>query len=408
MRSSAIYYALFLSIVMGSILGSMVLLSGLNRQLTNYVELPVQLYENAESGLNYGMVYHRELPWNEELRLNLFDGVMDSVGIIKRRWGLFTALESIARHKGHSESLNAFVGKEMEGSVNLFVVDNGRQLALCGDSRLEGNCFVPKAGLKRAYIAGENYSGSQLIYGQKHASERQLPPISEESIKSIQPPVSTLESWEDQGDSIQAEFKNPLQVLAETTVSLTHQVVDGAVWIEAKDSVFIGVGCQLKSTVIRADVIYVESGFQGTAQLIGRKRIVLEEGVKLLYPSVLAVIEDQPHELAAQIILKPKAQVIGTVFMLSADKDYRRMPELILEEESEIDGLAYNQGKTQLRGTVNGSLYTSKFFLKTPASSYENHILGGKVLNQLPEDFVCADLFDQGESAPLTQIQLLR
>ena len=84
------------------------------------------------------------------------------------------------------------------------------------------------------------------------------------------------------------------------------------------------------------------------------------------------------------------------------------MPELIIEEEAEVDGLVYNKGKTQLRGTVNGSLYTSKFFLKTTSSSYENHILDGKVLNQLPNDFVCVDLFEMNDPMPLTQMQLIR
>jgi len=184
--------------------------------------------------------------------------------------------------------------------------------------------------------------------------------------------------------------------------------VDGAVWIEAKDSVFIGAGCQLESTVIRANVIYVESGFQGTAQLIARERITLGEKALLKYPSVVAVVEDEPLEYPSQMILKSTAQVIGTVFLIPANNDFRRMPELIIEEEAEVDGLVYNKGKTQLRGTVNGSLYTSKFFLKTTSSSYENHILDGKVLNQLPNDFVCVDLFEMNDPMPLTQMQLIR
>ncbi|MCG8577757.1 MAG: hypothetical protein MI810_22945 [Flavobacteriales bacterium] len=411
-RSSAIYYALFLSIIMGVILGSMVLLSALNKELAMKLELPARLMENAESGMAYAMVNHAELENGQQLAISLFDGEMDSVTLSKKYWGALTILQAKAHHKGQFFERTCIAGIEQKKEdVNLYVVDNGRQISIAGETRLEGNCYLPSGGLKRAYIAGENYKGSQLLYGSRFKANRSLPAINQELIEKLTPPQANIISWEEAQDSMVVNFsETPQQFISDGTISIDHHYLKGAIWIEAKDSVFIGRDCQIEEAVIKAPIIFVESGFRGNVQLLATKRITLEEEVLLEYPSVMAVVEESANnKQPAEIEVGEGTQVIGSVFMVREGFDQRNMPLLSIAKEAEIDGLVYCQGKTELKGTVNGSLYTQKFYLKTQSSSYENHILNGQVLDQLPAEFIYVDLLrNENEYVPLKQMKLIQ
>jgi cytoskeletal protein CcmA (bactofilin family) len=177
---------------------------------------------------------------------------------------------------------------------------------------------------------------------------------------------------------------------------LDNIVLEGQVILEVKDSIYISRNAIIENAIIKSKIVYIESGFSGTVQIFASQKIVLEESVQLKYPSVLGLIEEEfPTEFGAKITLGKNSQVIGSVFLWSKHPNFRMLPALSISSEAEIDGLVYCAGKTQLRGTINGSLYTNKLFLKTASSAYENHLLDGQLLNQLPDSFVSANLLSE-------------
>ena len=132
----------------------------------------------------------------------------------------------------------------------------------------------------------------------------------------------------------------------------------------------------------------------------------LKNKVLLKYPSVLGLIETLiPNEYSAEILIGAKSQVLGSVFAISEAPNFRMPVQISIDKDAEVDGLVYCQGRTQLKGTVNGNLYTQKFYLETPSSKYENHLLDAKILNSLPSDFVSVSLFENSNT--LTQITWL-
>jgi hypothetical protein len=408
LKSSSIYYALFLSVVFGLFLGGMILFSSLNRQFSAQLDVQDILRSNAKSGIQYGQANYQELEVNKPQEINLFGEGIDSVLIEKKQWGAFTIISSTAHHKSSSVNKVALSGQMNNPSdPNLYLVDQGRPFSLCGATKLEGKCMIPKAGVKRAYIEGKNYQGDKMIYGTTGVSERSLPTINKDFVASLQKLSGEIRIWEDDQDSIVNSFSNEgLHFIVDHSAALENIYLNGQIVIEAKDSIFVGASSQLENVIIKSPVIYIEKGFVGTAQFLASERIVLEDEVTLLYPSVLGIIEsDISKERNAQITVGEGSHVLASVFPLSENPNFRLPVQLSIEKEAEVDGLVYCQGRTQLKGTVKGNLFTQKFYLETAASKYENHLLDAQILDALPDDFVYISLFENAN--PLTQIQWL-
>ncbi|NOQ74879.1 MAG: hypothetical protein GQ574_22890 [Crocinitomix sp.] len=399
-QASAIYYALFLSVIFALILGGFILLSGFNQKFALQMDVEEILIDNSHSGMAYAQVYFKELENNAPTTIRLFDEGVDSVELVKKNWGAFTILSSKASHRNSTQSKIALFGAALSSKqTNLYLVDNGRPISLCGDARIEGLCFLPKAGLKRAYINGQNYTGGKLVYGTVKTANKQLPSLQSNFLEELIQVNGELTEWNEDEDSIIVSFGgNAAHFLSDRYITIQNTVIKGQVIVEARDSIFVGRNAIIENAVLKSKVIYIEAGFSGTAQIFASERIIIEEDVSLKYPSVLCLIEEQfSTEKSAEIYIGEGSQVIGTVFMFSKTPNFRKPPMLTIESEGEIDGLVYCAGKTQLKGIINGSLFTEKLFLKTGSSAYENHLLNGKILDQLPKDFVTANLFETTE-----------
>jgi hypothetical protein len=415
-KSSSIYYTVVLAIIIALVLGSMVTLSGLNKLLEQKIRIPQILMQNAESGLAYAEVFHEELTPGVPVELSLFDGPMDSVTVTKKNWGAFVVLVSEAHHHRQYFSKMSLCGQlYSDDEPNFYLVDNGRTLGVAGNTVLEGDCYLPSGGTKRAYIGGKNFTGRTMISGREFKSARKLPPVNQLFFEYLKTPMGTVKSWseliEENKDSICNSFGDAVWlILGEDFISTEGMTMSGQLWIEA-DSVFVAANSTIDGIVIKGRSVNVEEGFVGNLQIFAEEKITVGREAVLMYPSVLGMIGAAGNGgISPELNIDSATKVLGTVFLLTENPDFRNLPELTIETDAFVHGLVYCEGKTQLKGTVNGSLYTEKFFLETPASSYENHLLDARVLDRLPEEFVCVDLLrgENDEALPLTRIDFLK
>ncbi|MBD3639234.1 MAG: hypothetical protein HUJ25_17895 [Crocinitomicaceae bacterium] len=405
LKASSIYYALFLCVIIGLFLGGMILFSGVNKKLESHLEIQHRLMDNAYSGIEYGLANHQELS-SEPQDYSLFGSALDSTTIQRRPWGAYVVIKSHAHHGRKYYDKIVMAGERDANAPNLYLPDHGRSFSICGDTRLEGRCFIPVAGVERAYIEGQNYTGKHMIYGSESTAGRSMPPVNRVFLKEMLSISGEIKPWEN-SDSVTNSFANePVKFIDDGIVSLNNTVIRGQVFLEARDSIFVSATADLDQVILKSRVIYVQRGFKGNVQLYATDRIILEDGVQLTYPSVLGIMEERfPEKENAQIFIGEKSQVLGSVFALSDKPNFRLPVQISIEKDAEVHGLVYSQGRTQLKGTVNGSLYTDKFYLETAASRYENHLLNAKILNQLPEDFVYIPLLKKEN--PLTKIDWL-
>jgi hypothetical protein len=374
--------------------------AGFNQNFATQMDVDDVLIDNSYSGMAYAQVYFKELETNTPTTIRLFGEGIDSVELKKKKWGAFTIIESTALHRNRRQSKIALFGAPISPKqANLYLTENGRPISLCGDARIEGTCFLPKAGLKRAYIEGKNYTGGKMVYGTVQPAQKQLPALQNGFIDELTDVNGEVSPWNSEEDSILVSFaEEGVHLLSDYFISIENVVIKGQVIIEAKDSIFVGRNAKLENAVLKSKVIYIESGFSGTAQFFASERIILEDGVSLKYPSVLTVIEElYPTDRSAEIIIGTQSQVIGTVLLYSKSPNFRKPLQLTVKTKGEIDGFVYCAGKTQVKGTIKGSLYSQKLFLKTASSSYENHLLDGRILADLPKDFVVANLLEETE-----------
>lgn len=407
LKSSSIYYALFMSLIISLFLGGMILFSSVSKQFSSQLELEDRLIQNAHSGIEYGLASAQELEFDKKTEVDLFEEQIDSVAITKTKWGAFTVISSQAHLKNKSYQKTSLAGQTNEvNSPNLYLVDQGRAVSLSGETRIEGKCLAPESGFKRAYIEGKNYQGTQMVYGSLSKSEKSLPKIQDNFASEILSFSGLIEKWEDV-DSVEVPFSETgKHFIDDNFVSLQNTYLKGQLVLEAKDSIFVGRNAQLDQVILKSRVIYIEKGFVGTAQFFATEKIVLEEEVTLTYPSVLGLLEQESPKIQQNLIqIGAKSRVLGSVFAVSEHPNFRLPVQIDVAKESQVDGLVYCQGKTQLKGTVNGSLYTQKFYLETPSSKYENHLLDAQILDDLPQGFIYISLFETNN--PLTQLQWL-
>lgn len=392
MAASALYYVLFLSVIFGLLLGGLILFSASDYRVNAVLDIEERLRDNASSGISYAQTHFKELKSGEMLELDLFDQGTDSVRLMYKKWGLLSVIECEAFHFTQQVKKSVLASPtETDVLPNLYLPDRGKPLSVAGQTRIEGQAYLPKAGLKRAYIEGQNYKGARLIYGSKQDAEKHLPPLSGDFGNDGVTASGELIDWEMRlSDSIQHSFsKNTLHFISDKAMRIDAVSLTGNIVLEAKDSVFISATSTLENVIIKSPIIYFESGFNGSGQFMASRRITLEEEVILTYPSCLSVYGDHLlGEANSQITIGQHASILGAVLMADQENDFRNSPELFIESNATIHGFVYNQGKTSLKGTVNGHLFTDKFYLKTPASTYENHVLNGEILNQLPAAFV--------------------
>ena len=406
LKSSSIYYALFLSVIIGFFLGGMILFAGVNKRFESFIDKDERLRNNAYSGIEYGMANFQELG-EENIEVTLFND-FDSVRLSKGSWGSYTVITSIAHSGALNKEKSVLTGKiGGTGSPSLFLVDQGDPLSVCGETRLEGKCLLPKSGIKRAYLNGRIYKGDRMVYGTQGVSESKLPAINETFLSNLKNTQGEVQHWTE-SDSIAQTFADPaLQFIADGTISLKSNSITGHVYIESGDSIFIGADAELDQIIVKSRVVYIEKGFEGSLQIYASERIILEEGVHLLYPSVLGIIEETtPDGKSAEIVIDRNSQLIGSVLEISESQSHNLQIQILIEQDARVDGLVYNEGSTQVNGTVNGSLYTKSFFLKLSSSGYYNHLLNATIKNDLPKDFVFIPIMESNE--PLTKIQWLQ
>lgn len=278
----------------------------------------------------------------------------------------------------------------------LYIIDNDQALKITGKTKLKGNLFVPKRGIKRAYIEGMTFSGDKLFEGKKNVSEKKLPELDEYLNKL------DIDRWLDNDevhlldqlpkDSI-FSFSESLS-LYETVnpIFIEEQRLVGNIILHSYDSILVSRDADLDNVILISPTVHFEEGFKGSVQVFADERIIIEDNVQLNFPSVLWLKDRDEgfhRELEALIKIGEYSSVLGTIIMTSKSRDFREPEKLVLLEHSSFVGNIYNQGETVLKGRIWGTLYTKNFYLETKNATYTNHLVDVEIDGTaLPEYFV--------------------
>ena len=313
--------------------------------------------------------------------IDLYDQHSDSILIDKKHWGMFGLVNTTAFISKDTLKRSFLIGyADTSDKVVLYVKDENRPLSLSGETRITGEVFLPKSGVKKAFVETRRYSGDKLIYGQIRNSEEELPPLQKTIIEAVSRKIndnSGRQAYvaEDQENS----FYNPVKILSIQPQTHLMHAISGNIILVCDGALILEASAKLDGVQVYAAYIKVERGFSGNCQLFARDSVVVGDQAQFLYPSGIAIIQPDSARSVSKISIGKDLSFQG--YMLSYLKKTAALrPQITLGKNARISGEIYSDGPMLIEPglELNGKLTCERFLMKTASSIYENVLLDVK------------------------------
>jgi len=419
LKASSLFYAIVISLIIALISSSLILFAYFNKQqFQRYLQYE-KVIRNVDSGMNLLLGDDEAVPLNTELEVDLFQAGSDMVFLKRRSWGAFEVAVSKATFKGYTHKRVAQIGSNLfqDKEVALYLADQNKALSLCGNTEIKGTAYLPRAGVKRAYIEGQSFVGNQLIEGEVRESDKTVPDINMgmidvnaaylEGSYNAEDSVVNFAKAQDM-DRLHRSFSQPTVLFfSEGPIDLGGQSYHGNIVFVSSASVYLSRNSDLKDVLIYAPEVIVEDGFSGTVQAFAGQVMNVGKNCRFEYPSVLGLINTYPEEGVA-LHLGEGSELSGVLFAYQKQSSRKLQLQLTIEKDALIRGQVYSSATVELKGAIHGSLACQRFMLRTPSSVYENHLLNAVIdPSLLSAHFVGINLLSHSyQAAANDQVQL--
>lgn len=387
-RAAALSYAIVFSLLVGLICSGVLFIAATQKQIEVTHTNKEHVLFDSYSAVQYGM--HSVAPGDSAQYIHTSG---DTSEVQHLQWGAFSMICSTTHKRSLSKRRTALIGSVQSPALPcLYLPGNSGGLKITGETRIEGTAFVPNGQVERAYIAGKNYAYDQLIFGTTSVSELGLPALKKQwenllpsdliGSAKAQPFIAKDSSYSFHGTRTYFQNLEPIVI---------SQAISGNVIIHSFDSIFVEAQAHLDNVILIAPVVRFEQGFSGTVQVLAQERVVCEQDVQLLYPSIITLNEQELRNefTRRSVLLEANAQVLGGILITSQQKDFRKPPLLELRETSVVAGLIYNAGETEAKGTIIGSLFTDQLSVRAGGGAYGNHLVDAIISQKrLPSYFL--------------------
>lgn len=403
LKASALYIVIIIALVI-SVLCSALIVAAYFYKAQYQVKLRYErLQNNLGSGVHI-LLTSRDSSYRKEQIVNLFTDGGDSVSLRRYPWGILDIgvvsaslqLDTLYKVFSIANSLDSTKWSA------LYLIDEDRPLSLSGKTVLSGDAYIPKAGLKTAYVDNQAYTGDpKLILGHTHDSEKKLPGLTTGRLQILQ----RLSRDSSQQDSTLLErretnrsFRFPSSILhlGKTVTTLQDIRLSGNIILYSDTTLIIDNTAILRDIIIFAKAIHVKSGFQGNCQLYASDSIHVENGCHLKYPSCLGVLRYKPVIIGfpEKITMDQGSTLDGLIF--TYEKNNNPLPPVItIGKQTVVSGQVYAQGILSLNAgaIIRGNVMTSRFLYRNTFTAYENYLIGATIdATTLSPYFLSSDL----------------
>ncbi|MFI5204276.1 MAG: hypothetical protein ACHQF2_07245 [Flavobacteriales bacterium] len=375
--------------------------------LAHQYDLRETLVRNSKSGIIFLLSSQSMVLPGEKKTIDLFGNESDSVELTRKPWGGYEIIVSRAFSKNKHVVKTALVGQTSKADslrTSLYLCDMDRPLSVCGATRLDGKLFLPKAGIKRAYIEGQNYTGDKLMYGNRFDSGRNLPAFNKELIESNKAYLQVRFPANDSvvnvdgirlPDSVSNSFANKTLVLYSTgSIHVNLQALHGNVIVVAH-KIVLSQRTSVLDVLFYANEIIVPDDFEGSFQAFASESITIGKNCRLKFPMVLAAFHsgNKKENDLPSIYIGEGTEITGEIICYDEKYMFNKERLISIDRNVNITGEVYINGLLDLKGNVFGSVYCHRFMMKTPSSVYENHLLNSEINSlKLPKYFTGVNL----------------
>ncbi|WP_298507517.1 hypothetical protein [uncultured Kordia sp.] len=323
----------------------------------------------------------------------------------KSYWGIYGKVYAQTETKGKGFERLALVSGWQSNidRTALYLKETNRPLIVVGNTKIQGKSYLPARGVRAGTISGNSYYGSQLVYGTILKSNETLPKLSQQLKNHLaflqKMPLPTDDDLYinlKQGKTYTNSFTKPVKtVFSRGELDLFDVKLVGNIIVRSDTKIKVAASSCLKDVILIAPEIEIESNTKGTFQAITSKQISVGKNCELAYPSALVLTAKDDvevpsnQELKKHIFIDKNTSIKGIICYLQNETKNRFEPQVLLKENTTLEGFLYCEQQIELLGNVYGSIYTSGFITKQYGSVYQNHIYNGVISStELIDEYV--------------------
>ncbi|QEC79322.1 hypothetical protein [Mucilaginibacter ginsenosidivorax] len=389
LKGSALYIVIIISLVIALICSTLVLAAYFFRGQYLVKSRFDRLQDNLSSGIHI-LLRTNDPAYLQGKTLNLFNNVDDSVRIKNTPWGIYDigVVEAFKQKDTLIKVFSTAFAIDSSKWAAIYLIDEDRSVSVSGKTAIRGNAYLPKAGVKAAYVDNKAYEGDKrLVVGNIHDSQRSLPPLNDIRLnglaKQFNNPGGTVnKNWH--VDTLANSFRSPVNIvnLGNGPNTLKNTKLSGNIILYADTLLTIDSTATLNNVLVFAKAIVIKSGFHGSCQLFASDSISIDKNCLLEYPSCLGLLRYKSPTIGfpPQIVIGQNAQISGVIF--TYEKEASALPATIsLGKGARVNGQIYAQHilSTKDSVAVKGSVFTTRFMYQTTFSRYENYLINLKI-----------------------------
>jgi hypothetical protein len=401
LKASALYMVIVMALVMAVICSSLIVAAYFYKSQYQRSFRLQQLHNNLASAENILLESKADL--STPAKISLFNQNNDTVILSRKPWGIFEV--GVAHTFVQNDTLSSvFTLAQARDSIKLYalyIVDEDRSISVSGKTVIKGTAFLPKAGIKEAYVNSQPYKGDRrLVIGTKKISTRKLPALNDKALQRLKQYFEPADRVDAIGslpsDSLLRSFMQPtLWADFKHNTYIVNTNLKGNIIIRSDTSITLDGNARLEDVMVFAQSIKVKSGFKGSCQLFATDSVQVEQGCRFNYPSVIGVFNfnEQSHG-QRKLSLGNSVNLEGALLMYEkANNDL--LPVIDLGKGTTVSGHIYSQGLLNYQDgvVINGSVATTRFLYQTSYTRYENYLINLKIDGSaLPGAFLTGEL----------------
>jgi hypothetical protein len=383
LKASALYMviviALFISVLCASIIAAAYYYKATRQQNSRYNTLR----NNISSAVN--LLLANGDNYRTEQIIGLYGSENDSVRLKQYDWGIydidvawsFIQKDTLAKVFSTANTIDSTKWSA------IYLIDEDRPLSVSGTTHIKGTVYIPKAGIKEAYVNNQAYTGDdRIVIGTKKNSQKALPALAGIRLKLLQEGFKnhyTTDNALIKRDSTMASFLAGARTIDfnKTPKTLSNITLSGRIILFSDTTITITSSAHLENILVFAPDIVVESGFKGTCQLFATDSIHVGKDCLLDYPSCLGLMANGEKNKTIPLINIENGSKINGVIFSSNSNSSNKTPVISIGSNSIIKGQIYADGLLNLKDkvAVYGSVFTKRFTYQTSYTHYENYLI---------------------------------
>jgi hypothetical protein len=383
LKGGALYIAIIVSIVIGVLLSMFVLLAHYNQRNVTVFTRSTQLYYNLKSAFEIAQSDYFTSELNGKWFKNSSND--DSIKIKKLNWGSFVLIQAITKNRHQTFSQAGLYGTFMNADTALMISDNSRPIGLSGKIEFKANCYLPKAGIKPAFIEGQSYQSSTQNASFIRSSNVSIPKVNEGIIKGLKEQfeisVYTDSIINELPDKIDHSFTAKTIVYEIGKANLSGKYWKNNIKLICRNDIELDSSCHFENVLIVGKKVKFKRNFKGSIHVIASDSIITEKECEFLYPSsfTLLATDDNSSNLKC-IMLNEDCIFSGGIIAINQSESATASKVFVkLNASCRIKGLIYSSDYLHLEGQLNATVIANTLLLKTPSAVYENHILACEI-----------------------------